>query len=301
MIPSPVVPNCPMLSKFYQFLKGPEPYMSSDIFEQGMRTAYMISLGIFKNSLCYLFPFVGGIFFNYRKMEPDNFYTESYLDKKSVKQLTDELEFLEENIELKKKTITLCTGTLLSPHSYGGAHSITKPLIALPESFINRNNSLPAFGQFQEKLSDILHFSDDETRFLIAREVAYIKEDHTLFRTLTKIALLISTFWIFTPKGLIATALINWCYFSNEHSFQTKMDIRGVELLQKTYNKTKEQSFWIAINTLEKLRLRNIEQRRHNPKMELFISEEGDNSLDINLPPLTHRLNNLIQLISAKP
>jgi hypothetical protein len=148
---------------------------------------------------------------------------------------------------------------------------------------------------------DILHFSDDETRFLIAREVAYIKEDHTLLRTVTKIALLISTLWIFTPQGLVATALINWCYFSSERSFQTKMDVRGVELLQKTYSKTEEESFKIAINTLEKLRLRNIEQRTRNPKMELFISEEGDNSLDINLPPLTKRLANLTRLISSKP
>jgi hypothetical protein len=114
MIPCLAVPNCPIVSRLYNFFKGPEPYMSSDVFEQCMRTVYMISLGVFKNSLCYLFPFVGGVFFNYRKMEPDNLYTGTYLDLGSVKQLALEVEFLEENAGLKKKPL-LSAQELYSP------------------------------------------------------------------------------------------------------------------------------------------------------------------------------------------
>ena len=170
--------------------------------------------------------------------------------------------------------------------SRGGPWSPFKPALFMPYKHLLRHPHSP-FGSEQpnEKLKDNPQvFSDDETRFLIQRELRQIGANNALIRVAIKISLLAAAFTIYaTPYGLslgipLCLAALG-LYIISERCFQSKADQVG------------DPSVGIA--TLEKIRRQNIHLREHSRLAKLYLTKHGNNLLDFTHPFLTTRIDRL--------
>lgn len=284
-------------SRVGRLFTGPEPWAESDTLEQTWRMVYMVSSGLFKNILCHFFPNVGSFSYNYQELIEGN----TLITPDATHTLHNEVNEMKGYAGLSK-TIDLYTGTMHSLDSYGGNCSLTHTLISIPQHYINRPGAPDFDKETQGELKDsLLHFSDDQTRFLIAREIGYIKHNHSFLRTVIKTALLATGLLASIPPFgvllcLVAGSLLLVGYLANERAFQQNMDEVGVEILAKKYG-DKNKAIQIGIETLNKMREKNLKKRGLNPKTELYISEEGNNWFDITTPSLTSRIEKLKQLV----
>jgi hypothetical protein len=156
------------------------------------------------------------------------------------------------------------------------------------------------FGQ--EKPEDRLventwAYSDNEVRFLIAREIEPIKNNSGLLRIAIKIALVVAAFFIYSNPfglvigiGLIAGAI--FLHILSERAFHSKLDVNGALLLGKRIADP-EKAHLIAIETLEKMRKQNLIRRENSKLCHLYITKSGNNILDFNHPFLTTRISRL--------
>ncbi len=283
-------------TRFGRLFTDSKPWLESDVLEQTWRTVYMVSSGLFKNVLCHFFPRIGSYSYSYMEAKEGN----SFMTAHATTSLTNAVNELKRLAGLSKN-IDIYTGTMHSLHSYGGKCSLTSTLISVPQHYITRPNA-PDFGKelSGELQHSLQHFSDDQTRFLLAREIGYIKHNHSFLRTTIKIALLGAGLLSSIPPfgALLSLAVGSFalgCYLMNERFFQQKMDAVGVDVLAQKYG-DKQRAMQIGIETLEKMRQRNLQKRASNPKTELYLSEEGNNWFDITTPSLTSRIEKLKQL-----
>ena len=172
--------------------------------------------------------------------------------------------------------------------SRGGSWSLFKPAIFVPYKHLFRHPHSP-FGREQpnENLKNLLWtFSDDETRFLIQRELRQIEANNALVRVAIKISLLAAAFTMYaTPYGLslgvpLCLAALG-LYIISERCFQAEADRTG--------------DAGIGIATLNKMRLQNIHLREHSRIARLYITQSGNNLLDFTHPFLTTRIERLRQ------
>ncbi len=284
-------------NRFGRLFTGPEPWIEPDTLEQTWRMAYMVSSGFFKNVLCHFFPRIGSFSYSYMEVNQSN----AFMTQHATSALLSEVEEMKGYAGLSK-AVDLYTGTMHSMHSYGGQCSLTHTFISIPQHYITRPDA-PDFGKelSGELQNSLVHFSDDQTRFLLAREIGYIKHNHTFLRTVIKIALLAAGLLASIPPygallGLLAGSAALACYVANERSFQQKIDAVSINILEKKYG-DRNKAVQIGIDTLEKMRQRNLEKRKQNPKTELYLSEEGNNWFDITTPSLTSRIEKLKRLV----
>jgi len=269
--------------------------IASEPLEQLSRAVSALTIDPYKNALYYFFPFIGAWINNYQELRSDA-SLEAMMPPIQTEPMLREIKDLTECAGIKRE-ITPHVALNHAFSSCGGTYSVTKPALFIPEQHLFRRAGNSPFTQEQpqEQLAQKRWvFSDDETRFLIARELAQIKEDSVLLKVAIKVAVLAAMFTIYaSPFGwTIGVALCIGAigmYIISERCLQMRADIVGTEILGKKI----QNSVKVAIDTLEKMRQQNLYRRENSKLARLYITESGNNVLDFIHPFLTTRIEAL--------
>jgi hypothetical protein len=218
------------------------------------------------------------------------------------------------------RSITPCIGLSHYISSFGGKYSISQPTLMIPDQALYRKGN-PVFGSNPSYQGNIWICSDDEVRFLLARELAHINMNNSLLRIAIKIAVVSAIIFVFSNpiNGALATYILISAlatYLFSERHFQSSSDLKAIDILEK-YNIEKlkkrgkssertpaifrnqkiKNALEIAISTLEKIRKQNLYFRENSFIAKIYISKSGNNYLDLLHPTLTSR----IQKMQKKP
>jgi hypothetical protein len=257
----------------------------------------------YRGALYYFFPSIGAFFARYHSINGEEPGIDGMLPemipstKKNI--IHNEIKDLTRLAEIKRKVIPYTTTTYELFSSSGGAFSFSSPVLYIPYQCLFRpGHSMFTEETQEEQLSTKTHlFSDNETRFLISRSLAEIKENNALLRIAIKVSAILTIFFLYTsplgwPVG-VALFIGQWSVFIiSEKFFHSRADSNGVEILSKKLRdrgKAKE----VAIQTLEKIRQQNLLKRSKIPISRFYITKEGNNRLDLQHPSLTSRIERL--------
>ncbi len=267
----------------------------SDHLEQLSRGASAVTVDPYKNALYYFFPFIGAFFNDYQELRNDP-SQEAMMPEGPTRKMLKEIQDLTNCAGIEREVVPY----VALNHEFascGGSWSITRPALFIPDQHLFRKNGISHFGQEKpgENLKDKQWiFSDDQTRFLIARELGQIKENSALLRIAIKVAVIAALFVIYAspfgwPLGLALFVGVLGLYIVSERLFQARADILGAEILGKKVANPVQA----AIDTLEKIRQQNLYRREHNPLSRWYITASGNNILDFIHPYLTTRIARL--------
>jgi hypothetical protein len=263
--------------------------------EQVSRAVSAFTVDPYKSALYYFFPFAGAFFNSYSELRSDP-TLEAMMPQAQTDLMLREIKELTNCAGIQQDVIPY----VALNHSFsncGGSYSITKPALFIPEQHLFRRNGVSPFPQEQpgEQLAQRQWiFSDDETRFLIARELGQIKENSILLKVAIKVAVLAALFTIYASPfgwslGLSLCIGAIGLYIFSERFFQSKADIVGVEILGRRI----QNPVRVAIDALEKMRQQNLYRRENSKLARVYITEEGNNLLDVINPFLTTRIAEL--------
>ncbi|MES2273991.1 MAG: M48 family metalloprotease [Chlamydiota bacterium] len=281
-------------------------HIDLDHTEHLTRLVTALTIDPLKNILHYIFPVTGAYSANYLQMFEDDPAQAAMMPQAPKALILRELKELTACAGIKRSVIPYAS---LSHHfdSCGGTFSVTSPSLLLPYHRLFRPGKSP-FGQErpEENLpNDPWFYSDDETRFLVARELGHIKQNDVLPRIVIKVAVLAAFFFIYTsPLGWIAGSLLIigalGIYIFLERCFQGRMDKTAVEIVGKRVN-CPRRATESAIRVLEKMRAQNLVRRGHSKLACLYITKLGNNVLDFSNPFLTTRIAGLKRSLSTLP
>lgn len=272
--------------------------IASDHLEQLSRGASALTVDPYKNALYYFFPFIGAFFSGYHQLRKDP-ALEAMMPSAETDLMLREIEILTDCANIQREVVPYIALNHVFT-SFGGSFSITKPALCLPVHHLFRHNRASPFPQEQpqEQLREKAWiYSDDETRFLIARELGQIKENSVILKVAIKVAVLAALFLIYAspfgwPAGIGLCLGAIGLYICSERLFQARADIVGTEILGKRIPNPVQ----VAIATLEKIRQQNLARRENSTLARLYITPSGNNVLDFIHPFLTSRIECLRQL-----
>lgn len=268
-----------------------------------------ITLDPFKNSFYYAFPWFklvqsGGWIPLYPKNSP---HGQEQIEEKVITedQRTQLFALIEQFKQLAKiqRTILPHLSNGESFSSVGGTYSISSPGLIIPDTKITK-----------EQISG-------DTQFRIAREIGHIKKNDALIRLVMKIIIITAILIAFAAAthgiGILAglamfttatTSTLSWTGYGLffaitiplhiylEKYYQGQMDKEGLKLLAQkikcdnehlSEEKAKAQAKQIALKAL-------YDEKEWNKSHRCFyITNEGDNRLDLSYPPLTERIKAL--------
>lgn len=276
----------------------PPLQLDLDHTEQLLRTFSAITVDPYKNALYYFFPFISAFCSSYTEIRENDPAQEAMMPSQAKAMILREILDLTEAAGIKRKVVSY---TALN-HSFsnaGGSLSFTKPALFIPHQHLFRVGKNPFTQETpQDNLSaDLWNYSDDETRFLISRELGHIKQNDALLRIAMKIALIASLFILYTtPIGWFAGAIVMAAsiglYLISERGFQAKMDCVAVDIVAKRLGDRKRATD-AAISALEKMKCQNLARREHSSLCRLYITKTGNNLFDFNHPFLSSRIARL--------
>jgi len=270
-------------------------FFPSDHLEQLSRGISAFTVDPYTNALFYFFPKIGAFFTNYQPLRSDP-ALEAMMPPEAAARILREIKDLTNCAGIKRDAIPY-VALYHQFSSCGGPYSLTKPALFLPDQHLFRRNGHSSFGQEKpnENLSEKQWiFSDDETRFLIARELSQLKEESSLFRMAIKVSVFVTLFFIYTspfgwPLGLSLFIGAIGTHIASERFFQGRADLLGVKILRRKIG----HSAKVAIHTLEKMRQQNLYKRKNSKAARWYITKSGNNLLDLLHPPLTTRIKKL--------
>jgi hypothetical protein len=238
-----------------------------------------------KSLACYLFPFIGAFFSNQLEVRPYDRALSAMMPPDQVPHALGEIRLLKEAAHIHRDVI-VHTSLNHTFASFGGTFSLTSPSISIPYQHL-----------FSPSDDPLWNFSENEVRFLIARELARITGDDELLRIGIKVSFVASIFFLFAiPLGAIPGILLMigsaTLYLFSERGFQAQMDQKGVEILARHLNNLPLATA-IARTALEKMRQQNLQRLRDNSLCRYYITQNGNNLLDLNRPFLTSRIEAL--------
>jgi hypothetical protein len=267
----------------------------SDHLEQVSRAVSAITIDPFRNTLYYLFPLIGAYFNAYQELRSDP-SQEAMMPQAPTVRILEEVQNLTGCAGIQRKVIPYVC--LNYQFAYcGGPYSLTSPLLLLPDQHLFRRDGKSPFAQERpdERLRENRWvFSDDETRFLIARELGQIKENSILLRVAVKVAVAVALFTMYTmPLGLLVGFAIFigvlGIYVISERKYQGRSDIIAAEILGRRINNPR-RAFQVAIDALEKQRRQNLYRRENSLAARLYTTATGNNVLDFLHHYLTTRI-----------
>jgi hypothetical protein len=269
-------------------------------FEQIWRSLQNAVLDPYKNTLYYIAPVFGAFSSGYTSINPADCGQKEMIPKAE--------KFLEEVETLRKcaglwREVSLYTALNFHFTSFGGALSLTSPILVLPYHRLFR----PDKGTFgdglkQEELArNIETLTDDETRFYITREIGHLKYNDAALKTVAKVIILAEIFCLYTtPIGwagtitLLGTALT--MYLIADKCYECTMDLFAAKVLGIALRDEKK-ALGAAISALEKQRLANLERREKNSFCHVYLTPSGNNVLDLKHPFLTSRIEKLQKVL----
>ena len=202
-----------------------------------------------------------------------------------------EIKILSQSARLKSAP-HVYTALTYSYSSFGGAFSFLRPILLVPYHHLFR------FGQASENRSDGLWtFTDDETRFWIARQIVQIKENHGLYRIALKVILFSILYFLYSHPltrfaGMSLGALAIAGYLLLERKRENQSDLKAVRLLA---NRTGdwERAKRAAVFALKKVERQNIHRWNHNLICRIYINRSGQNFADLTHSLLKTRIQNI--------
>lgn len=252
------------------------------------------------NIFYYLYPPLGAWLCGHQELR-SNDHLQSTLLSESARQgafrLVEQLR-LAANID---REISVYTSDGYSCASFGGGCSISNPIISIPRGFLAESGG-SVFGD--EPLPPGVtepgphwKYSPDETLFFIAREVAHVRANNALLRIAEKVLYLSSLFFIIALPvywlvGLWLLAGSSLLHILAEQAVNSQMDLTAVDILEALWG-DRDRAKAAAISAIEKLIAQNKERREGNLLCRFYISESGNNFLDLTRQPLTLRLEQL--------
>lgn len=264
-------------------------FIPPDHLEQFSRALSELIIGPYQKVFYYACPTIGAFFSNAQYLCSDA-ALQGMMPIKDTPAILKEIEDLTRCAGIQRKIIPYA-GLNYHFSSYGGACSITDPVLFIPYQQLFRPDN-PHFGPQDIQQNSIWVFSNDETRFLIARELGQIKENNALLRIAIKVAVIAALVLIYTSPfgwqaGLALMIGVLGLYIVSERVFQGRADLDAIEILQKSGMANPKQ---IAKDTLEKMVKQNLHHQQHSKLASLYISHDGNNLLDLVSPSLTTRL-----------
>lgn len=263
-----------------------------DHSEQLMNSFSAITFDPFKNSLYYFLPFLQIWSRSCAPIQENSPIQEAMMPAVLKTEILKEFHLLKSAAGLSRDVIPYAALN----HSFascGGSLSLTDPSVIIPYQHLFRpNKNVFTQAASEDQLdSDIWRFSDNEVRFLIARELGHIKKNDALLRIVAKIGVVaLLCFLCISSLGFGGCALAFGAtiviHLILERRAQREMDLIGVEILAKRLEDPTEAKV-AAISALKKMQKQNLERPR------FYITKEGNNRLDFNHPYLTKRMEAL--------
>ncbi len=252
----------------------------------------ILTIDPYVNLFSYLFPSLGTC--SSQKLQTD-LSLEPMMPFVETEPMLEEIKALATHTGIKREISTYITlNQTLS--SNGGRYSIGTPNLSIPVHYLFRPNQQGNFlngahGDWFRDSSWV--FSDDETRFLIARELAKIQTSSLFLKIAIKVAIIAALVISFTDGIALGAALyigILGVQLLLKRDSETKADIKAVETLRerKVVNPTSP-----ALSALEKMGRQNLARRENSLLSRLYITQSGNNVLDFIHPFLTTRMEKL--------
>lgn len=260
--------------------------MGWDHLEELSKAVTNLTLEPLRDILYYAFPFTCSYFNNGYPLvvEPS---LEAMMPKEPSMSILREIQDLTKCADLGRDIVPYITLNHTFSSS-GGFFSLTTPALFIPEQHLFRKAGISSFTQegAEENLKENLWvFSDDETRFLIARQVAQIKTSNKLIRLAVKVAVIAAIVTYQLPLFILAIGV----HIISERFFEMNTDLKAIEILANRM----ENPTQVARQSLEKIRKQNLYKREHSTFGKWYITESGNNLLDLMHPLLTNRIATL--------
>lgn len=261
-------------------------------FEPIWRGIGNLTINPLKNIVYNVVPAFGAFSSGYTPIIPEDHGQRSMIPFAASQNIVREIEHLRKCAELGRQ-ISVYTALNFHFTSFGGGLSLTKPILVIPYHRLFRPNS-SSFGDGRESQDSPNALTDEETKFYIARELGHLKTNDAFFKTTAKIILVagISCFWA-APLGWAGAAVIASVafaiYISADRFYECKMDCFAIKTLGKAINNPKRAAH-AALSALEKQRAENLEKREKNFLCSWYLTQSGNNLLDITHPFLTSRI-----------
>ncbi len=214
--------------------------------------------------------------------------------------LNDRVSAVEEIKKLAMKSgldgdIAVYASDELTYSSFGGRFSFTKPVILVPAEHLWRNENRGAFGaQTDEEalVNDTWRYTDQETQFLILRQMARIKKSDSLLKLAARVVMVAAVVLLFlgpvtwvVSLSVFATALL--FYFFIERVLHTYYDQKACKLSGKTDD---------AISALEKQQKQNLYYKSQSRSANFLINSKGDERFNLSTSSLSTRIERLKKL-----
>ena len=252
-----------------------------------------------KSLLYYLVPFVGAWVAWHQELRPGDHLQDLLITESAKLSGIEQVNRLKELAGISQK-ITVYTSDSYTCSSFGGACSFTSPVISIPRGFLTQPpetlfDDHPTKGSFESPSN--YRYTADESLFFIAREVASIKSNNSLIQLAAKVFFISSIFFLCASAvpvlaGAALMALALAFHVIAERLTRMHLDVDAVHLL-KDYFQDEKRAVEAGRTAISKLIKQNIERRSENTICRLYLTEKGNNFLDINHPFLTTRLNRL--------
>ena len=225
------------------------------------RAVALITTDPFRGIFYFFFPGLNAYFSNHTNINPkdgskDDANTAAlWRDPKKIKRTR-----VVNEINLLRKAAGICRNigsyTRISAPAYdscGGSCSITNPVIVMPHSHMRLTGNQKPFAKepidFDKKLEpyspaaiplDNWKFTDDETRFFIAREVGQIGANYSILRVIIKVLFVAALFSIYALPvgwigGMVLLLIDIGIYIISERCIQSHLDLRSVDILTKRF------------------------------------------------------------------
>lgn len=278
-----------------------------DHSEQLTRTASALLIDPVKSVLYYLVPWVGAYISNDLQLRTKDKVQISLLPEKAKEEIIQKIDKLRIAAGLDR-SVDVYTSLKHSCSGYGGGYSLTAPIVSIPLPYLTAyNRSIFCNFPFAAPNPSDAHwiFNSDEVSFFIAREIAQIRSNDILLRIAVKTLFITSLFfiWVLPISWIYGSLLFTACvgmYAYSERSVQAVMDVSAVETLAVYFNGNHSRALNAALSALEKLRLQNVERRPQNRFCRYYITNMGNNLLDLDHPFLTTRIQQLKSAIGNR-
>lgn len=270
--------------------------VDSQHWEQLSATISSVTIDPVRDAVCYLFPFLAAWRSQMYPVLGDTDLENSMMPLQARRAILGEIEGLKRAAGIGR-SIVVYTHLAHRFETFGGLFSFGNPLLAIPHQHLFR----PDHSYFGAEAAadgldqNVWRFTDDETRFLVARELVCIEGNRAFLRLIVKTALIAAAFFVYALPagwGLLGLAALFLTYVAIERAHTIAMDRGGVEILTTRFNnRVRAQN--AARSAIEKMRQQNLARRQQNGFCRWYISEQGDNRLDFVSPPLSARAADL--------
>ena len=262
--------------------------MDLDHMELGWNILAEATIRPITNVVFYCMPWLGACFSYCLEVRAGDLAQETMMPSAAKASILREVAQLTKAAKITQPVI-LYTSLKHTFASFGGALSLTAPALCVPYQHLFRTNK-NAFTQESKQdnlAASLWNYSDDETSFLVARELGCIKNQSGLLRLATKISVLaVAGFfggWAVAAVSFIAAHCLL------ESKLQQKMDLLGIDILSARFSNPKRAN-QAALHALQKMQHQNLFRLKHNSLCRFYITQAGDNLLDWTHPTLSSRI-----------